>query len=540
MKYRKNFSTIKILLSCFTLVVFLSCKKESRFLWQPDLALPVVNAEFSLKDIVVRSKNEIKEDESGFLTLVYADTLFSKSAEELINISPTFEYTNRTGFQTSEINQIIALFPNTSITLPEQEVVFDFPTGNDFEADSLFLKGGLLNIQVSSDFDYNVTANVKFPGMSINGVAFDENILLGANGNTPVINSINKNLNGFRLRMNENGEPNKLKMRFRLIFTELSASNTPTANDSIRIKLSINSLKFSSAYGKVNTTAVLVTQPDTAVINFFDNAISGGIKFKNPSLKTTIQNSFGISAGGSISVLKAFNPVINPVPANIHGSGIPSLIQIEKPTTPGQSTTTEIELTKLNSNIDSVIALSPSRLIYKLTPQISPTPEKDFVLDTSRVRVKLNLTLPMEGAIGNFAFRDTFEYNFNSIDKVERFTFRVNIDNGFPVETKLQVYFLTNQDLIVDSLIKNPADQVIIPACPIDVNGRAIGSVNKLSDFEFKEELLKNFSKINRIIIEARANSTGANSNPARDIKIYSDYKMKVRFGVRAKLKWEL
>lgn len=521
-------------------VCFYGCKNDTELLWSPDLAFPVVNAEFQLKDIIVKSKSNIQEDSDGFLTFVYEDTLVSSKAEDLINI-PNQEFVFSKSLSQLEISNLQTILTvGQTFTSPEIPFTFDVASSSGFSLDSVLIKSGLFLFDINSDFRHNVALTIKIPGATKNGVVFNETFNLPYVNTVPVVLNTQKSLSDYKFSFNENGNSNKLKIFFSFTFTKVDQSNSESTSDAIDIKINFSDLKFKKIYGKVTSDLAFIPEPDTTVISIFNKAISGGFKVKNPEITTTITNSFGISASGIIDVFKAYNPISNPNPINIEGPGIPNSIQINAPTIEGQSSTTSFTLNKDNSNISDVFFSSPSRLIYKINPSVNVSSTENFALDSSKIKVGIKLTMPMEGAIENFSFVDTVPLKFGRTDRVEYFNFRVNISNGFPIETKLQAYFVTENFVIRDSLIKREEDKIILAAAPVNSNGRVTNSQEKITDIKVSENILGNLSDVTKIIIVAKANTTGAGLTPQQNVKFYSDYKLKVRFGVRAKLKWKI
>lgn len=521
-------------------VVFFSCKDDTNLLWGPEMAIPVVNAEFSLKDIIVKSKTNINEDSNGFLTLIYDDTLFSTRADQLVEISNQ-QFAFNQGLDANQISLIQALNitpPNNTFTTPEVPFVFELESSSGFELDSILVKSGLFDFILSSDYKQNVQLRLRIPSMVKDGVSFDESFDLDYTGTLPVLLNSNKILNGYRMGVNDNGNPNRLKMFFSIKFTKIDNSNSETLQDSLKIKINISDLKFAKIKGRVTGNLPFIPKPDTVDLSIFENAISGGFRIKNPELGIKIINSFGFSASANMEIFSAFHPVTNPTPIPI--TGAPSSFLIAEPSQEGLSTINEFTLNSNNSNISNVFFESPSRLVYKIGTTLNNSPQGNFILDSSRIKVGLKVTLPLEGYISSFGFRDTFPLSFGRTDRVEYFNFKVNIANGFPMETKLQAYFVTDNFVLRDSLVKTEADKIIIKAAPVDANGKVTVLENKMSDLIVRENLVGNLSDVTKVIIVAQANTTGSGTTPPTNVKFYSSYKLKVRFGIKAKLKWKI
>jgi len=524
----------------FLAILFSGCKDDTKLLWGAEMAIPVVNAEFSLRDIILKSESNINEDSNGFITLIYDDTLFSARADELVQISNQ-QFAFNQGLDANQIGLLQLLDtipPNNTITTPEIPFVFELQSSSGFEMDSILVKSGLFNFILSSDYKQNIQLRLRIPSMVKNGASFDENFDLNYSGILPVILNTNESLYGYRMGVNENGNSNNLKMFFSFKFTKVDNSNTETIEDSVKIKINISNLKFAKVKGRITENLVFVPSPDTVNLSIFENAISGGFKIKNPQVSLKITNSFGVSASGNMEMFNAFHPITNPTPTAI--TGVPEPFTIEIPSQEGLSTINSISLNSTNSNISNVFFESPSRLAYKIGTTVNNSPQGNFIIDSSRIKVALNVTLPLEGYISNFGFRDTFPLEFGRTDRVEYFNFKVNITNGFPMETKLQAYFVTDNFVLRDSLVKTEADKIIIKAAPVDGNGKVTVSENKMSDLIVRENVVGNLSDVRKVIIVAQANTSNSGTAPPTNVKFYSSYKLKVRFGIKAKLKWKL
>jgi hypothetical protein len=520
--------------------IFYSCKDDTKLLWGPEMAIPVVNAEFSLKDIIVKSESNINEDSNGFLTLIYDDTLFSRRADQLVQISNQ-QFAFNQGLDATQIALLQALNttpPNNTITTPEVPFVFELQSSTGFELDSVLVKSGLFNFILSSDYKQNVQLRLRIPSMVKDGVAFDENFNLDYLDTLPVLSNTNKILDGYRMGVNDNGTPNSLKMFFSFKITKTDNSNTETTQDSIKIKINISDLKFAKIKGRITENLVFIPKPDTVNLSIFENAISGGFRIKNPELGLKITNSFGFSASANMEIFNAFHPITNPTPIAI--TGAPSPFTITEPSQEGLSTINTILLNSSNSNISDVFFSSPSRLAYKIGTTLNNSPQGNFILDSSRIKVGLKVTLPLEGYISNFGFRDTFPLEFGRTDRIEYFNFKVNVANGFPMETKLQAYFVTENFVLRDSLVKTEADKIIIKAAPVDGNGKVTVLENKMSDLIVRENVVGNLSDVTKVIIVAQANTSNSGTTPPTNVKFYSSYKLNVRFGIKAKLKWKI
>jgi hypothetical protein len=307
--------------------------------------------------------------------------------------------------------------------------------------------------------------------------------------------------------------------------------------------MTLNQMKFSKAFGIIGSQNLL-PQPDTADITIFTNALTGGISIKNPSIRFDVQNSFGLGMQLSFLQLKTLSNANPGIPTPVTGSFQASSsnpFTVAMPTynvSPGV-TNQSFTVSATNSNISSVIYQAPYKLIYQVSTTLNPGPPvQNFIYDTSTIRTSAYVELPFEGYVNNLAFRDTFPFDFNRPELIERLIFRSNITNDFPMDAKLQLYFVTETFEKRDSLFLSAADQVVIPKAPVNADGISTGSSNKIYDIIYNATDAGKLTGVKKIIMIASLSTTDYDKQ--KNVKFLSRYRMKVRFGIRAKVKMSL
>jgi hypothetical protein len=145
----------------------------------------------------------------------------------------------------------------------------------------------------------------------------------------------------------------------------------------------------------------------------------------------------------------------------------------------------------------------------------------------------MEVDLPLYGNAKDFAFQDTFDFKFNNISKVQSLLFRTHVDNGYPVDIALQVYFTDEYFAVLDSMLI--PNQIVIPAAPVNVTtGIATGMQSKTTDVPMDDLKIQHLQQTKKLLIRANATtSNGGNTN----VKIYDYYKLNVQMGALAKLK---
>lgn len=108
----------------------------------------------------------------------------------------------------------------------------------------------------------------------------------------------------------------------------------------------------------------------------------------------------------------------------------------------GQVVQTNFVLNQTNSNEKTVINQQPRYISYSVNALTnSPTPTYNFLEDSSRFKVDVEVNLPMKGYAEGFTLQDTTPFTLENIEQVQSAVFRINIVNGFPAKAYTQVYF---------------------------------------------------------------------------------------------------
>ncbi len=516
------------------IVSILACNKDGvpGLDWNPNLALPLVKSNFTIKDILKsqNNNNNIKTGSDGFINLTFATNLFSKRAQDL------FPITNQTiGFgiklnptQISVFNLLPAGQQLPSFTLSQQ---YPLNLSNGLLVDTIAIKEGKLHLNLQSSFPASMLLKIKMPETRKNGVALNIPINITYGGVLPIIFDSIIDISNYNFALISNGNDHNIA-GFEYEITLTKDVNSAQVTDSVGINISLEDFKFKRLYGKFSNFQ-LTPEADTVALSIFDNAFGqGAITLDNPKLTAIVRNSFGVQINANFTKFEGYNENGNPQNIPITGSGIPNPLPIQSPSIIGQTTVTQFTLDKQNSNIVTVLAKQPRSVIYQINT-LTNASNLGFVLDTSLFEVEMVLDLPMSGSINNFVFKDTIDYKFEQAKFLESVLFRTNISNGFPFESNLQVLFADSLNNIIDSLVKGKQDELVIAASSVDITGKVIGSPTfKRSDLIVSKEVVPKLEKVRKLIVQARNSSTNNGL-----IKIYDYYNLDIQLGIKVKLK---
>jgi hypothetical protein len=532
----------KLLLFLIFLSLFLisSCYKDKFDVnnlasteWDPNVAAPLIHSKLTLRDVLDDFDNQhlFTEDNTHFLYLIYKNEVFSQRADELISISDQSINTN--------YNISPGPIPNGDSLTLSHTTTYPFATPAGARYDTLYIKSGMMNFNINSDLNHDAKIRITIPSATKNGIPFMATLVYNYTGSLPVIVNSNFDLSDYKVVFANGGGLSQVTINYAITIYGDGAPINPSY--SWNMGESMTSLKFSKFIGYFGQQTININN-DTVPIDIFKHNYSGSYNFEDPKLHFYIYNSYGIPININIGSFKAFSTQNTPYIVDVTGSGIPIPWNILYPSFSqiGQSVTTQVDLNKYNSTIKAAIDISPQNFLCQLSGTSNPsgpTAMPNFVCDTSKFRAMIEVELPLWGKAYDFVLVDTIAFELSNIKEIQSLLFKINIDNGFPIDSRVQLYFTDSSSVVLDSLL-NPFQQTVIGA---SVGGapdyKVIAPVKKITETTLDRGRLDHLLNVKYMIIKAFINTTNATSTV---VKLYSDYNIDVRVGVRAQLKIQI
>jgi hypothetical protein len=536
--------TISIQLSIISLINFLffSCtfindpKDFKVKKWTPTLAAPLIDAKLTLQNMLKSQDIQpiISEDASGFLNLVYQDTIFSEFIENYI-VLPNQTYSDEFKMPDSNI-------PAFDVQLAYRDSlknVVPFNAGSiDRSLDFISFKSGQLEINFNSSYNQNVDLVLTIPFLRhrVNNQPLVETFTMGPN--TSVSRTIN--LGNYDLDLTRNNQLPK-GLEYKIEYTIRKISNNPVLPSAkINSSITINNPKYRLLKGYLGTLDITLPISKVA-IEIFKNSFQGDIFFQDPKLILHVDNSIGAEILVSIPPLKTFYNDRTIVPRTLtRNNGFFLDTTLAKPANVGQSAVTKIFYSVANSNIRNAFNPSPVMVEYSSNIKINPNsfPEQNFVTDQSRIRVRADVELPLYGRINNLVISDTIpikvDNDFQKDYNLEYIIYKLNTENGFPFDCKLQAYFLDSTKTLIDSIIVTP-NFLLLPSARINAaTGRVTQPTKEFYMRKFEGTRLRNVIKAKYIVLYGKFNTTNVHSN--QNIKIYKDYFVNAKLAAETKV----
>ncbi len=528
-------------LGIITLLTALSCKKLefdkiASTAWNPNLAVPLGYGTFDIYDIFEyhdTSELVVIDPNSGLIALLYKSDLVVATAEDFVALN---QFNQTLSFSGSALNlPSVGTFSGTYNFQNQQNLTVDVPMG--VEIHNFHLKSGIMTVTVSTNLAHSLTTQITLPGLTQNGVPMQQTVQLNYTGTVPHSATAIFNIGGASMDCTVNGTTvNTLQVNFNNTITGSGAAINGT--EFIEANFSSNNMAFDLVQGYFGQQSVLNLE-DSVLIKLFENGDGQGyFELTNPRLKLYVENSIGVPVRLNLSNLRTINVYNNQefVMANY-----PAVHDINFPTVVGGVANTLIEFNKDNTpNLVNVISPVPQHLVFAISALTNPTgpgPALNFLRDTSKVKVRSELELPLEGFAHGFGVKDTFNFNLGvPVEEIEYVMFRLIVDNGFPVKISAQLRFLDeNYQPLFEAW---DAPVLAVDAGLVDGTGVVYERRVKVTDVAVDETKLDLLKQAKYIEVDCRAKTKDALTG--KIVKIFDWYNIYVKLGMQIQAKVKL
>ncbi len=518
------------------ILLFTACSKEdfqpdleASQGWEPEIAVPLAYSEIGIQDLahVNDSTTNLVVDNNQFCTLIYEGTIFDIAASQLFQL-PDQSLQNQFSLNNPEILTLTST-GQVQVTSTE-DIAFSLSQGATL--DSMLLKNGQVVVELNSDFPADADILITIPSMIKNGVSFSSLVSLDYNGTIPIIENRSISLSGYHIDLTKNGTTSST-LTVIYTMTIKNPSGAISNSNTIQHTIGFQALQYNSIYGYLGQQIIGNLQ-DSIELSIYQNAIGvGSFSIMDPLFQFDIGNSAGIPLLIRITQLKALQ-------SNLTGftmvSGIPDPIPVQTPSISqeGQMLHSNFILSKSNSNISSIISDQPHYMIA--ASQVSTNPSgvtTNFLSDSSRITMNAKVELPLYGTASDFRIRDTVPFNYSDLEKVEQLTLKVNVENWFPIDAGIKLVFTDSNFQALDTVFMQ--QEPVIPSGIITgAEERVTIAGRETLEEIFDAERISKILNATNIIVDASASTINQGT---QNVKIFSDYRLKLKFGAIVKLK---
>ncbi|HPK09282.1 MAG TPA: hypothetical protein PK246_03025 [Saprospiraceae bacterium] len=466
-----------------------------------DLSLPIINSKININEVAEKDQTStLRIEPDGSITAIYSNELIRDNASSLFPPLP-----------------IPQEFP-----ILEKDFLVNVPFPSKYD----IKRGDFINTEMqfrySCDYVGKVFINIQSPSIvDAQGQEFDQNYILNSTGGN-LVTSSPFNLDGYSLYPIDTS----------IHFIYNAHDDTGQELDLSRLYMKTDYIEFKYVEGYFGKHRFPING-DFITIGLFTNWISGGIYFEEPRIHVGVDNGFGFPVRSEVSVLDihASNGDVTSVQSQYIDEGInfdyPSLEEA------GQFKRTDFYFNSGNSNVGVLLNDRPVRVVYDMSALANPDDiynPAEFIDKNSYFSVDIGVELPLYLKVNDLVLADTFDFDFTSYDYIKSATFKLLVNNEFPVETEIQTYFLDENDKILDSLAIDP---IQIEAPPLDVQGKTIGSYDYSNFIEFEKGKIDHLLKSKKVLAKVKFST-----NPVSDeaLYIYDDYNLDLKLGVELRI----
>jgi hypothetical protein len=305
-----------------------------------------------------------------------------------------------------------------------------------------------------------------------------------------------------------------------------------SSNSFVNVKLAFLGMDFSYIKGFFGDQ-IASLPADTIDIGAFGTSLDdANVSFAQPKITLDVVNENGVPCLVDFKKFEAQNGtqalavVLNPA----------NPISVAYPTQLGTSASTSLSIV----NVKELLDFAPERLYYKVDARINKglTSGNNFLADTSKLKVSLNVEVPLYGHASNINLLDTVKVDLTDMDgsNINSAFLKTKISNELPLDAKIQLYMTDDKYKILDSLLA-PSQTALIKGSTVTASGdlQSPGVFDQLIPLD-KTKVDKIFIA-KYIIIKAAMNTSRDANGSSPDVKFKSLYKMKVDLGLLVNLK---
>ena len=499
----------------------------------PSISLPLLNTNLTVTDIItVKEGGRLTENEDHTYSVLYSSQQQTMPVGDFFPKIPAQSYAQ--GFSLG-INS-----PAFQLKSPTQKFVgsmtLDLAGLKVFTLES---KQGFIDLTLTSEYQHDLEVRVTFPNIKLKAddspFVWNPNVI---NGWSNRVSTVRKDLSDYSIDLVDG------KIFYELEVTIDGSGKSISEFEELTLGINMEDIEFSYLAG--NYTDIAVPLPaDTLEIPVLANAVNGTVGL-NPTLHMDFSNSYGVPVASDFSNVFIKQKSGNTVRVKDEGNQSFFSGNYEFPFVAHRddsSATAEQIIDRSTSNIEDAFAELPYGLMYDLGFTLNSSPEDtSFVTDQSQIDVKLEVELPLEGTF-DIVLQDSIPVNFQDLDDVKELKVLIKTENSFPIEARLQVFFLDEDgQRIVDEngqpiSLFGDEEKFLVAAELIDSNtGKTRPATIDLPlAATINQESFQNVRQATHLLVRTDLKSVSADAN---QIKLYSFYN--IRFNLATQIKTSL
>jgi hypothetical protein len=490
-----------------------------------EFAFPLFNTSLEVNDLVSNILEENAEGDTliinpdNTITLSYSGDVTEKKATDI------FDFLSAPGLPVDSSYVQLSLMGVDGVSLRKAD-----------------LSGGTMSVIMANTLSEKIVGTFYFPSMvNAAGVPYSVPFSINPGG---TFFSFPTNLDGWSL----NADVNIITLRYDAYLPDgTQVLRIPPNGSTPSAGVLFQNLTFhymEGYWGKLD----FPLSTDTIEIDINQTNLNGNVKVKNPKVTITVFNSYGFPTRGIIKYLRFRSKTgeLIELESPLIQTGTETGIDFDYPSYAeneiGQTKTTTFYFDETNSNIAEVFNSQPVEMIYEVAGLANANADPGligFLTDSSTVRMNLKVELLLEGQLKNFSADQEINLDFGDFASETLFDsaeFKLVTENRMPLASHLQVYFRDANNVTLDSLFLDGAQDVIRSA-PVNANtGLTTGETRTETYIPFSAARFENLRQNAKKAYLQTAFSTAEDGTVP--VKILTTQGCTVKMGARVKRKF--
>lgn len=510
-----------------------SCKKEETA-WNVDLEAPIIHDTLSLKNWV---NDSTLTEVNGEMEVDITRTLLNIGLADLIKIPDTSV--------TQLFSPIITLNnipPGTTFVNSVEEHSVDL---GEVQLKNIRVMDGRVKVKVYNPLGTKVLFKVQMPGVTQNGVMFEQNYSVDAGSvASPTIHEEWLDLNNYfiDLRGISGLDYNVLQTKLTLTTDPNGSAVSISSAYDFKFQASLEGIKVDYAKGYFGSK----TYADTSNVHldFMNKITQGTLDLPQTALQLTVENGMKVPVRGQIHYLKNTNqqgsvvsltsPEIGPSFFLSPAVGSWSTLQTNTQQLAFDATNSNLEAYLENLGVNNEAAYE-----VQLNPWGNTSAGNDEAFPNSRIKVTASAQLPLKLGLDGFTLRDTFDLHLQQNSQkthVESGVITVDATNAFPFSCDPVLYLMNEQGQILYSIIGNSQ----ISSCEMGSVDPVDGLKKQESHIEFvlDKEMVDDLHILKKMIVEARFDSPNPSTglSEPKQVQAHAFLSFKLRMKLNTKV----
>ena len=492
-------------------------------------AVPLGSSTYSIRDLLDGQNDSIAgllEDSTSLLLLYYTDSILYNAQDDFVDIEDIV------GSDTLDISDIPPVSGPLSFSFV-RAFSESYNSQREEELDSVYYSQGELALTVTSNsvatLNYSITFENTITQDTRQPVVFTGTVNGQGSDNPPA-----QDLAGYFTRLI--GDQNLFSLTFDAEFI-LADGQAFTGNEVISYEFTYRNQDFDLIYGKLGQDSITVGN-EAINIDFFDDSGDDGFFLGNPVFRFTFDNTFGLPVATDFSGIRSEdeNGTQNALDGDIIGPT--SLPIIEASENPGEVRQSIIEINRSNSNINQMLANSPSRLVFEVTAisNYYDAAASNFVQPDNEIDGLIEVEIPLELSLKDY--QQSFAFNLNGgldTQDVDSAFLRIVTLNELPFSGSLSMEIQDSTDAPVYSI----PDVLVFAAPFINVNGFVIDPSGASADVSLPPEAIDALANGDRIEMTVTLNTPVSQTSRDIFVKILADYTLEIKIGLGGRYNYE-